>query len=161
MVNLLDANNYWAYWYGVRTSHPTDKDAWEVVEDEVIRNYGSGMYESYEAFRTAKHRYRHSILNKVENGEITRATIADAITIPGYMAGYDNYKEQQLCNEAARLSDEKIWAAYNKAMYDMYGLMLYTTYSAFRFARLRYIQSIRKRKMTSYKTKVKSDDKYI
>jgi hypothetical protein len=156
MVNLLDSNNYWAYWYGVRKSHPTDKDAWEEVENEMISNYGSGMYESYEAFRTAKHRYRHSILDKAESGEITRATIADAITIPGYMAGYDNYREQQFYNDSAILTDEKIWNAYNKAMYDMYGLMLYTTYSAFRTARLRYIQSIRKRKMTGYKTKVKS-----
>ena len=155
MINLLDSNNYWAYWYGVRKSHPTDKDAWEEVENEMIKQYGSGMYESYEAFRTAKHRYRHSILDKAESGEISRATIADAITIPGYMAGYDSYKEQIMCSESVFMTDEDIWTGYNNAMYDMYSLRLYHTYSAFRTARLRYIQSIRKRKMTYYKTKIK------
>lgn len=171
MVNLLDSKLYWAYWYGVRRSHPTDKDAYHAVEDEMIKIYGSGMYESYDAWRVAKHRYQHSVVTKIDKGHISKDTLADLMTIPGYMQAYDAYKQRKprvgptradvtlfsddTAETDSKVTEEMIWSAFNRNIESLYGICLYTTYTAFRSARQRYIQSLHRRKYKTYKTKVK------
>ena len=173
MVNLLDSKLYWAYWHGVRRSHPTDKDAYLAVENEMITIYGSGMYESYDTWRVAKHRYDSDLVKRLERGEITKDTLSDIMTIPGYMQAYDLYKQrkQRISPKVAKTAtlfetsaapdddpkatEEMIWSAFNHNIESLYGICLYMTYSAFRSARQRYIQSLHKRKYKTYKTKVK------
>lgn len=169
MVNLLDSKIYWAYWYGVRRSHPTDKDAYLAVENEMISIYGSGMYENYDAWRVAKHRYHHSVLTKIDKGSISKDTLADLMTIPGYMQAYDAYKQRKPKvakvgtlfgstegdDDHETMTDEMTWTAFNRNIESLYGICLYTTYTAFRSARQRYIQSLHRRKYKTYKTKVK------
>ena len=168
MINLLDSKLYWAYWYGVRRSHPTDKDAYLAVENEMIAIYGSGMYESYDAWRVAKHRYQHAVVTRLEKGHISKDTLADMMTIPGYMQAYDVYKQRKpksmgrsdtlFADDGVtdmRETEEMIWSAFNRNVESLYGICLYTTYTAFRSARQRYIQSLHRRKYKTYKTKVK------
>lgn len=167
MVNLLDSKLYWAYWYGVRRSHPTDKDAYLAVENEMMAIYGCGMYENYEAWRVAKHRYNHSVATKLDKGMISKDTLADIMTIPGYMREYDTYKQRKPTKTTKpstlfgdehtepNMTEEMIWSAFNRSIEQLYGICLYTTYTAFRSARQRYIQSLNRRKYKTYKTKVK------
>jgi hypothetical protein len=160
MINLLDTNSYWAYWYGVRKSHPTDRDAYEAVELELVQLYGCGIYENYDSWRVAKHRYIHTTAKKLTNGDISKNTLSDILTIPGYMKEYDAYKDRKmhrsptLWEQEQHITEQEIWTSYNHHIKSMYGVEMYTSFGTFRQARSRYIQSLRKRKYVPYKEKV-------
>lgn len=168
MINLLDKPTYWAYWYGIRENCPTDKDAWELVEERIAAIYGIGMYETHEAFRRAKSRYTMD----PQTGKCSTETLADIVTVPGYMEAYERYKSSQSRKvhrkagpetatlftgskdtDTAPASESEVWHSFNHHVAHLHGLQMYDTYSAFKSARLRYIQSKLRKKNIAWKTK--------
>ncbi len=154
MINLLDKPTYWAYWYGIRENCPTDKDAWELVEERISAIYGTGMYETHEAFRRAKSRY---IMDPVP-GQCSTETLADIVTVPGYMEAYEGYKATQVSD--GPVSESEVWQSFNHHVALLHGLQMYDTYSAFKSARLRYIQSKLRKTKIAWKTKPRQKSRH-
>lgn len=150
MVNLLNVENYWAYWYGLRESCSSDIEAWETAENKMNQLYGVGQYDSYDAFRIAKSRYRHILIDKIGAGQTSMNTIADILTVPGYMSAFYEYRSQQ-CD----LSDREAWEHFEEFINNSYFVKIYSNYDAFRKARTRYVQSISKIKHRIWKTRKK------
>ena len=154
MVHLLDIQSYWAYWYGIRKGCATDAEAWQAVEYDMQVMYGCGMYETIEAFRVGKHRYKSKLEDVITSTAKPPAHImADNVTIPGYMERYSVYEEENY-NEGEKTKAE-LWDEYEKMYRHSTGVRMYDNYGAFRQARMRYIQSIRKREHRIWKTKAK------
>lgn len=150
MVNLLNIQNYWAYWYGIRKGCATDKDAWEVVEEDMEQMYGFGQYDSYDAFRVAKMRYT-IVLKDIITKDIDQTNLADVMTVPGYMENYWAYRTQN----DMETPDSVLWKNYQDSLFEAFGVRMYENYESFRKARQRYIQGIRNRNHKIWKTKVK------
>lgn len=55
--NILTASGYWARYQEIYLSCPTDKDAWQQLENEMMDRYGISKYTSYDSFRISKSRY--------------------------------------------------------------------------------------------------------
>lgn len=147
MVNLLNIQNYWAYWYGIRKSCATDKEAWEAVEEDMAGMYGFGQYDNYEAFRVGKQRYTLTLKDKLV-GDIN---VSDVITVPGYMENYYVFRT----HHPVDVSDKELWSQYSLSIETAFGVRMYDNYEAFRKARQRYVQGLRNRNHKIWKTKLK------
>lgn len=128
-LKLYEDDIYFTYWAGVRPQHRTSEEAWEDVERKCEALYGCGIFPSYEAFRSALHRYKAVNPVPVSGG-------SSMLTNVGYFDRYFEIKTNEMTVPDA-------YSIIEGEVYVKYGINLYSTFHSFERALQRYIKNIR------------------
>ena len=128
-VNLHNPDVYFAYWQAIRPQHRTSEEAWTEVEQKTEEIYGTRIFQTYEAFRTALHYYIKK--NPLPDNHQYSQSI---LTNIGYWAEYYTLRQTTQSNEEAYLQLES-------KIITTYGITIYHTYESFEKAMQRYIKN--------------------
>ena len=128
-VKLYNPDVYFAYWQALRPQHRTSEESWNEVEAKAEETYGTRIFQTYEAFRTALHYY-------IKNNPIPNYLDYDQslLTNFGYWTHYYHLRQSTTSNESAYLLLES-------KIVTTYGINIYHTYETFEKAMQRYIKN--------------------
>jgi hypothetical protein len=119
---------YFAYYDGIRQSHRTNEEAYNAVEARCEEIYGVRVYDNYDTFRVALHRYK-SIEKKEKGGKDI-----SLLSAAGYWTRYQEIKTCGVKNVDAYMMLEG-------EVYKMYGVNVYNNLEAFMKAQNRWVKS--------------------
>lgn len=63
-IKLLNSDGYFNRFYELVAIYPTQKEAWEALENELDKSFNVYKYNTYESFKTGKSRYFKSLSQK-------------------------------------------------------------------------------------------------
>jgi hypothetical protein len=143
-VRIYIDDVYFAYFGGIRNQHRSNEEAYLECESYALENYGMNIFETYEAFRTALHRYNHKW--KIEDAS-KGVTLLNNV---GYFNRYREYLDDGL-------SKERAWFALENEVRRIYNVNIHYTLGSFEKWHDRFINNKRKDGNLFRKVKSESD----
>lgn len=131
-VKLYEPDSYFAFWQGVRPSHRTSEEAWQEVEDHAERMYGTRIFQTYDAFRTALHYYGKLNPLPTPTEEIGYPLLTNVAYWERYFA---------IVQENPNLPTGQAYLMIEGEIRTHYNFNIYTTFDAFSKALERYIKN--------------------
>lgn len=131
-VKLYESDSYFAYWQGVRPAHRTSEEAWQEVEDAAEKMYGTRIFQTYDAFRTALHYYAKNNPIPTPPESMTH----NLLTNIGYWERYFT-----IVQDNQTLTPGEAYLTIEGEVRKNFNFNVYTTFEAFSKALARYIKN--------------------
>lgn len=126
---------YFTYYTAIRDQHRTDKEAFDEVESKCIELYGVNIFQSYTAFRIAKHRFTSS-------PTLYPITNCNLLTNIGYFNRFYELTK-------AACTQQQAWQTIEHEIKSIYDINVYPTFHSFERALQRYVKNIKQKELKS------------